>query len=85
MDADCNDDDPTILAGATDAPSDDVDADCAGGFDNDADGDTFDDAAHEGDDCNDTAPAVHPGTDEVCDGLDDDCDGTTAGVPPSRS
>ncbi len=29
-----------------------------------------------GDDCDDTKPAVHPGATEVCDGLDNDCDGT---------
>jgi len=29
-----------------------------------------------GGDCNDMEPAVHPGAEEVCNGLDDDCDGT---------
>jgi hypothetical protein len=29
-----------------------------------------------GGDCDDGAPAVHPGAAEVCDGLDNDCDGT---------
>jgi len=28
-----------------------------------------------GGDCNDTNPAIHPGAAEVCDGLDNDCDG----------
>ncbi len=28
-----------------------------------------------GDDCNDSAAAVHPGAAEVCDGIDNDCDG----------
>ncbi len=27
-------------------------------------------------DCDDTEPAVHPGAEEVCDGFDNDCDGT---------
>jgi hypothetical protein len=29
-----------------------------------------------GTDCDDTAPAVHPGAPEACNGFDDDCDGT---------
>ena len=30
-------------------------------------------------DCDDAEPAVHPGADEVCNGVDDDCDGNTDG------
>jgi hypothetical protein len=29
----------------------------------------------EGGDCDDSAPAIHPGADEYCDGVDSDCDG----------
>jgi len=29
-----------------------------------------------GDDCDDTKPGVHPGVPELCNGLDDDCDGS---------
>ncbi len=38
------------------------------------------DATHtatKGGDCNDTASAIHPGAAEICNGLDDDCDGVT--------
>ncbi|MFH1466576.1 MAG: putative metal-binding motif-containing protein [Pseudomonadota bacterium] len=55
----------------------------------DADGDGFGDpagstwvcdlpsgAVADGNDCDDADPTVHPGAAEVCDGLDQDCDGT---------
>ncbi len=38
--------------------------------DSDQDGDGF-----RGDDCDDTDPTTFPGSDEVCDGVDNDCDG----------
>jgi len=41
----------------------------------DADGDGFFSVASGGDDCDDTSVAVYPGADEVCDGLDNDCNG----------
>ena len=42
----------------------------------DADGDGY--AVDDGD-CDDGDPAVHPGATELCNGVDDDCDGTAAG------
>lgn len=42
----------------------------------DKDGDGHSPAVCGGDDCNDADPTIFPGHSEVCDGLDNDCDGT---------
>ncbi|MCB9779915.1 MAG: hypothetical protein H6742_15230 [Alphaproteobacteria bacterium] len=42
---------------------------------NDRDGDGFLEASTGGDDCDDTDASVHPGVTELCNGIDDDCDG----------
>ena len=66
---DCDDADNTSFPGATERYYDDVDQDCNGGSDNDADGD----GVEVVDDCDDAAASVHPGAAEVCDGIDNDC------------
>jgi hypothetical protein len=72
---DCDDTDPTVHPGATDPPYDGVDQDCAGDSDFDADHDGFD----QGPDCDDADPLVNPSAIELCNGLDDDCEGTADG------
>ncbi|MCK6503188.1 right-handed parallel beta-helix repeat-containing protein [Myxococcota bacterium] len=54
--------------------SDEDDDDGGGGVDADDDG--FVDLAAGGDDCDDSDPAVHPWATELCNEVDDDCDGT---------
>jgi hypothetical protein len=43
--------------------------------DGDSDGDGFVDEALGGEDCDDDDPTVYAGADELCDGIDNDCDG----------
>jgi FG-GAP-like repeat/Putative metal-binding motif len=75
---DCDDTDPGVYPGATDAPYDGVDADCAGDSDFDQDADGFDAVDWGGEDCDDTAPATHPGAeDSWYDGVDTDCAGNS--------
>ncbi len=72
-DEDCDDDDPSFHPGADEADcTDPRDLDCDGevGY-SDRDGDGF--AACE--ECDDRDPNVNPRAREVCDGIDNDCDG----------
>ncbi len=77
---DCDDSDPDVHPGAAE-PCDGVDQNCAGGAldeaDTDGDGHAEIGCASSpgGDDCDDENPAAYPGAVEICDGLDDDCDG----------
>ena len=72
---DCDDTDPAISPAAADSLVDGTDSDCDGidGVDADGDGVAAEDAG--GADCDDSRPGVWPGAAELCNGLDDDCDG----------
>ena len=68
---DCDDDDGSIWPEAEEIWYDGVDQNCDGADDYDQDGDGFDWLS----DCDDADAAVRPDAAEVCNGLDDDCDG----------
>jgi hypothetical protein len=74
---DCDDTMPSINPGAQDIPYDTIDQDCSGADLTDVDGDGFISTVAGGTDCDDTNPAINPAASEVCDGVDNNCDGTT--------
>jgi hypothetical protein len=73
---DCDDTNPGANPAATEVWYDGIDSDCAGGDDNDRDGDGFP-GGTDGTDCNDEEALAYPLAAEVCgDGIDNDCDGS---------
>lgn len=74
---DCDDGNPRVAPDRPDPVGDGEDSNCDGMDGVDADGDGFASIRSGGDDCDDDAPTAHPGGTEVCNFVDDDCDGRT--------
>jgi len=83
---DCDDESAAVNPAATEI-CDDINNNCAAGVDEgcDDDGDDYCDATmglvgtpqvcpNGGNDCEDTNGAINPGADDICDGIDNDCD-----------
>lgn len=72
---DCDDEEVTVFQGAPEVPYDGIDQDCDNADLTDVDGDGFESSQVEGGtDCQDTAMDINPGSLEVCDGKDNNCD-----------
>lgn len=70
---DCDDDDPLTYTGATEECADEDDRNCDGSVSYaDADADGY----HACEECNDADASVNPGVEEVCDGIDQNCNGS---------
>ncbi|MBI4685852.1 MAG: transglycosylase SLT domain-containing protein [Nitrospirae bacterium] len=79
---DCDDTNPNIRPGAPEICGDLKDNNCNGQVDegccvdNDGDGHyAISGSCPAGDDCNDNNAAIYPGANEICDGIDNDCNG----------
>ena len=74
---DCDDTQKTVNKYHIEICGDELDNDCDGTTDNlDEDGDSYYPVACEGTDCNDTNEKANPIEEEICDGIDNNCDGS---------
>ena len=77
---DCNDNDPNVNPGASEATCDGIDNDCNAATLDDPDGDM--DGVGVCNDCNDGDPNINPNVMETtCDGIDNDCNAATLDDP----
>ena len=76
---DCDDAAPDRYPGALDYCNDGIDQDCDGldSIGEDLDKDGFYTCSSDLRDCNDLSADIYPGAEEVCDGIDNDCSGST--------
>jgi large repetitive protein len=72
---DCNDSSAVINPLATDLAGDAIDQNCDGVDGIDIDGDGVASVISGGQDCDDADFAINPSAAEICDGIDNDCDG----------
>jgi len=78
---DCDDTVDTVFPGGDEVCGDGIDQNCNGSdLVGDVDGDGYDSATCDGDDCDDNDADANPGATDICDGVDLNCDGNTTTV-----